>query len=503
MDPCGFTITEGIQSFSCQINCHLERNLADKDLYSNVEIVGIHQRKSQARGKEKYILVLPRKTACSSCGRKSCYSVNHLEDILESWSDFDGATCAGHSVNSINNTIESCGFLTKHWSMVINEGGQIQTRQMATQNISFFKCNIVEAPFLIRRNVFDKLGFRPSHGEATLVDFFLRSKGTLKFATSLNCTFIDEQLVADRGAMETKEIYLDYGLLGYHHNILRVIRKDSITWTMCTRREYYCPNKPQKEIENPISRQLSLFCCDVALNQYLIDGVNGLNEVGIDYRLCRGTLLGAVRSKNIIPWTRDVDIDLTPTDYTDSLGFYRLQKVMQKKRYATPLIYQLRRIMPLFPLKTHIPNLLNNDLFSQKVLDQMRGFIPISKPEWNSIGYVDMYAYEGGRTVPTNITINGLNYKTHSNPEQYLAKTFGSSWRQAHLSGRSHEPHKPWIWRLDTSRVQEDIPTLESYCIIYQNCSMGFLSIVSFLFIALIFLPILMRIVKNILSQLP
>lgn len=502
MDPCGFTMTKGIQSFSSKVNCHLEGNFEDKDLYSSVEIVGINQRTSQAGGKEKYIMVLPRKTTCSSCGRKSCNGVNHLENILESWSDFDGATCGGHSVNSINNTIESCGFLIKHWSMVIHEGSQLQTRQMADQTISFFNCSIVEAPFLIRRNVFNKLGFRPSHGEATLVDFFLRSKGTLKLATSLNCSFIDEQLVADRGAMGTKEIYLDYGLLGYHHNILRVIRKDFITWTKCTRSTYYCPNKPFKEIDHPISRQLSLFCCDVALNQYLIDAVDGFNEVGIDYRLCYGTLLGAVRSKNIIPWTRDIDIDLTPTDYRDSFAFYRLQQVMQKKHYATPLIYELRRIMPLFPLKTHVPNLFNYDLFSRTILEQMRGIVPIEKPEWNSIGYVDIYPYEGTRTMAINITINGRDYKTHSNPELYLAKAFGKSWRQVQYGFKSKDPHKPWIWRLDTSIIQEDIPNSNSYCIIYQNCCKFLLATVTFLFIVLIFLPILIRIVKNIISKL-
>ena len=491
LEPCNFTVAKKIQSFSSKLNCHL-----DKASYTDVEVVGIDQRTSEPNGKAKYILVLPRKSPCSSCTRKSCHGVHHLVNILESWSDFDGATCSGHSIS--NRSINSCTFFTKHWSVVIHEGGQLQTRQIADQSVSFFNCSIVEMPFLIRRSVFNRLNLRPSHGETTLIDFFLRSKGALKIASSINCTFVDEQLATDRGAMETKQIYLDYGLLGFNHNILRVIRKDSITWTQCSRREYQCPNKPLQEIDNSISKRLSLFCCNVALNQYLIDAVDSLGKAGIDYFVCFGTLLGAMRSKNIIPWTRDIDIDLTLHDYKDSNAFYRLQQIMGKKRYSTPLIYQLRRIMPLFPLKTQVPNLFKHDLFSKTIVEQMKGVLPIEQPKWNSIGYVDIYPYEGARTTPTNVTINGRNYKTHGDPETYLAKAFGHSWKQIQPRYKSKDPHKPWIWKLDTSMVQEDIPSPKGYCGIFKTSAMVTLGIIGFPFIICTFLPFLVRNVKNI-----
>lgn len=488
LDPCNFTITQGIQSFSSKLNCHLADNFQNKALYTDVEVVGIDERTSEPSGKAKYILVLPRKSSCISCTRESCHGVRHLVNILESSSDFDGATCSDDDHSIFNTSLKSCIFFTKHWSIVIQEGGELQTRQIAGQLLSFFNCNIVEAPFLIRRNVFNRLGLRPSHGETTLIDFFLRSKGALKIASSINCSFTDEQLVTDRGAMETKQIYLDYGLLGFNHNILRVIRKNSVTWTQCSRNAYYCPNKPLQEIGNSISRKLSLFCCDVALNQYLIDAVEGLSKAGIDYRLCFGTLLGAVRSKNIIPWTKDIDIDLTLEDYKDS-----------KKHYSTPLIYELRRIMPLFPLKTRVPDLFKHDLFSKTILEQMKDVLPIKQPEWNSIGYVDVYPYEGPiyRASPANITINGRGYKTHSDPETYLEKAFGHSWRDIQPGYKSKDPHKPWLWKLDTSTVQEDIPTPKGYCGIYRTSSVVILGMTGFPFIICTFIPILVRKVKG------
>lgn len=191
LDPCNFTITQGIQSFSSKLNCHLADNFQNKALYTDVEVVGIDERTSEPSGKAKYILVLPRKSSCISCTRESCHGVRHLVNILESSSDFDGATCSDDDHSIFNTSLKSCIFFTKHWSIVIQEGGELQTRQIAGQLLSFFNCNIVEAPFLIRRNVFNRLGLRPSHGETTLIDFFLRSKGALKIASSINCSFTD------------------------------------------------------------------------------------------------------------------------------------------------------------------------------------------------------------------------------------------------------------------------------------------------------------------------
>ena len=498
LDPCNYTIAKGMRSFSSKLNCHLAQNFLNKALYTDVEVVGTDQRTSEPSNKAKYILVMPRATSCISCTKDTCHGVRHLVNILESWSDFDGATCGNNKDHSVFNTsIKACRFFTKHWSVVIQESGELQTRQMSGHLLSFFNCNIIEAPFLIRRNVFNGLGLKPSLGEATLIDFFLRSNGALKIASSINCSFTDEQLATDRGAMETKQIYLDYGLLGFNHNILRVIREDSITWTQCSRDSYFCPNKPLQEIGNSTSKKLSFFCCDEALNQYLIDAVDGLVRAGTDYRLTRGTLLGAVRSKNIIPWTRDIDIDLTLKDYKDPYAFIRLQKIMQRKHYSTPLIYQLRRIMPLFPLKTQLPGIFNHDLFSKTIVEQMKGVLPIIRPQWNSMGYVDIYSYEGPKTSPTNVTINGRSYKTHSNPEAYLEKAFGNSWREFHHGKRSKEPHKPWLWKLDTSLVQEDVPTPKEYCGLHQTSSVVILGIASFPFIICTFISVVVKYTKR------
>ena len=127
----------------------------------------------------------------------------------------------------------------------------------------------------------------------------------LKIAVSHDCTFLKEQLIINRGAMLHKQVYMDYGLLGYHHNILRIIRHDTVTWTTCSFNSSFCPDLPLQLIDHSYA---DVPCCYERLNLCLIDVVKAFNQVGIDYRVCYGTLHGAVRSKNIIPWTEDIDI---------------------------------------------------------------------------------------------------------------------------------------------------------------------------------------------------
>lgn len=331
--------------------------------------------------------------------------------------------------------------------MIIQDEGGLQKRKMSNDSFAFVECNIIEGPFVIRRDVFNNInGFKPSHGDTALLDFFLRSNGTLKIASSLNCTFNDEQLANNRGAMLDKEVYLDYGLLGFNHNILRVIRRDSIIWTQCTRNESFCPNKPLQEINTTISRQLSPFCCNVALNRYLIDAVSGLQQAGMDYRLSSGTALGAVRTKNIIPWTQDIDIDVTLQDYQNSLAFDKLNIVLNL------------RIIPLFPFKIEAPDMSSYDLFSQNVLDKLQCVLPIQHPNWRSQGYVDIYPYKEFTATPSYVTINGQNYKTHKNAQAYLVKLFGINWREPNYSRNAPSISVPWVGKSRNNLVQEDKP---------------------------------------------
>lgn len=458
--PCN-TVTM-IRSFTKALRCQFEME------YKDVEIIGINRKNTRKDSKAKYILLLPRSVECSTCSISSWSLVGHLTNLLSSMNDFDGASCYGDSQKN-----KSCRFYTKRWSMVINkEAGNVITRKVDNQKFQFYNCNIVEGPVLLRRDIFERLGLRPSHGDTTLLDLYLRSKGDLKIAYSLDCAFSKEQLVANRGAMTSKEIYLDYGLLGYHHDILRIIYvyDNTIIWTQCTRtaNPSLCPNKPLQDIHT--SNKLSHYCCNVALNKYLIDAVYGLEQAGIDYRLCYGTTLGAIRSKNIIPWTRDIDIHVTLTDYHNSYAFSKLRQVMENMHYSTPLVFQLRRIIPQFPLTTHINNLSVYNLFSEATLEQLRDALPFEKPDWGTLGYVDIYPYEDHPTFgqPSYITINGQQYKSHSDPQSHLVKAFGESWREVNYRFKSKDPHKPWIWQFDTSLKQEDT-SISSNCSFYVS----------------------------------
>lgn len=66
----------------------------------------------------------------------------------------------------------------------------------------------------------------------------------------------------------------------------------------------------------------------------LIDFTRALDKVGIQYRLIYGTLLGAVRSQAIIPWTYDVDISISESDIEKSSTFAALQKELGDQYYV-------------------------------------------------------------------------------------------------------------------------------------------------------------------------
>ncbi|XP_031558437.1 uncharacterized protein LOC116294890 [Actinia tenebrosa] len=434
----------------------------------HVSVIGINYNTMPPNSQAKFIFVIPRKTKRTTCGKKDsdgiCHEVQHLVRILDENSYLDGATCQGLDhikERASQKRMRSCLFETKYWTLRIK-----QTTVVGKQTQTITLCNLAEGPFLIRRSVFDKLGFRPSHGEATLLDFFLRSKGSLQIAASQKCSFLKQQTVTDRGAMSNKEVYLDYGLLGFHHNILRVVRDDSITWTQCTKDLFLCPDKPLQELHESRDKALvELFpiCCHERLDQYLRDSVFAFEKVNMPFRLCAGTVLGAVRTKGIIPWTYDIDICVSSTNYQNSNAFFQMEKILSARGYSSPLIFNLRRVMPIFPLMKDISSISLNEsnLYNKKALKLMEYVLPIERPKWSSMGYVDVYPMDNlFRTESSNIVINNRNYTTVGDPHSYLVEVFGESYHQVDYRGKSKDPHKPWVfWKWKSSLAQEDVPS--------------------------------------------
>jgi hypothetical protein len=432
----------------------------------HVEIIGTNRKKAQVRfGKEQegYVFVLPKKIEpTQTIGNETCNGVHHLLQILDAFSQFDGATCLNgtkdsKSINIKRQKIRTCFYEIKNWTMIIkNSSRRDQQYNMFHRKVSFSICNIVEVPFVIRRAVLNKIGLRPSHGEATFLDFFLRSNGTLKIATSNECSFTDGQLKNDRGAMAgNNELYLDYGLLGYHHKILRIVREDSITWTECSSRNASCRDIPE-QLSTPSKNFVSPYCCKTQLNRILVDTVDALNQIGLEYRVCFGTLLGAVRTKTIIPWDTDIDICVKASDYKNRQAFKSLESILKLKRYSCPFILGMRRVLPLSPLVRYIPNsyvLSESNLFRQEVLEMMQDMLPIQKPDWKSLTYVDFYPYDKiYKTNTSNVTIDGRDYLTGRNPHSLLFEWFGKGYMSTDDKDRTNSDpisskKPPSIWK--------------------------------------------------------
>ncbi len=57
------------------------------------------------------------------------------------------------------------------------------------------------------------------------------------------------------------------------------------------------------------------YACKADLDSNFIETINLLNENGISYWVCHGTLLGLIRDGGLIPWDHDIDIAIWAGDF--------------------------------------------------------------------------------------------------------------------------------------------------------------------------------------------
>ena len=129
-----------------------------------------------------------------------------------------------------------------------------------------------------------------------------------------------------RGILESTRDFIDYSTLGQLHNILRIVRPDIIEWTKCADDKQFCPEAPLS------SRSNTEVEGDVVMDDILAATVDAMNLVGIDYRVVYGTLLGAVRSQALIPYSDDVEVAIHKAD-NDRYDSFRLMKRILGPRY--------------------------------------------------------------------------------------------------------------------------------------------------------------------------
>ena len=100
-------------------------------------------------------------------------------------------------------------------------------------------CNILQGTFIIRKDIFHKLGgLLAGFGRMTLLEFVLRSKsdgggGGGAMAKLANCVWTLEITCADRGALGGSNKVPEYTSFAKKHRILPIVTENRIEWTAC------------------------------------------------------------------------------------------------------------------------------------------------------------------------------------------------------------------------------------------------------------------------------
>lgn len=384
----------------------------------------------------KYVMVVPHgfdsKQMREGIGGLSVASdreaVRKLTGFLDKHPEFDGATGVASQFqrkgpDETKKLLEqsACRFLVKNWTLIIRNSGKIHKLQGTKQDEEYQECNITENAFLIRKEHFLELRWRSDYGSLGYLDFFLRSKGTLKLA-KLSSIFLGQSLnYINRGSLEGSKEFTDYSKLGQFHSVLRIVLPNKIEWTKCSDDSEFCPEKPTaSQSSNSLVSDGFPICCDVVMDKLLVATVKAMSEIGMEYRATYGTLLGAERSGAIIPYSDDIDLAVRKKHNDDYSRFIALQTQMESKyRVAWKTKPPMSRVYPYFPTSLDVntdkyfegDSLESKILFDQKILLQMKKLFPIADTT-EERRFVDMYpSPEEWFNGFSNVTINDRQYQ--------------------------------------------------------------------------------------------
>ncbi|KAJ7356358.1 hypothetical protein OS493_025467 [Desmophyllum pertusum] len=409
----------------------------------------------------KYVLIVPHGLdlkltregvgALSMTGDRD--AVLKLAAFLDKHPEFDGATGITSPIQTrrqdeTKKLLEqsSCRFLLKNWTLVIRNSGRIHKIQDGVaanmkQGEEYQECNITESALLVRKKHFLELRWRSDYGSLSHLDFFLRSKGTLKIAKLSNCYFSQSLNYIDRGSLKGSKEFTDYSRLGKFHSILRIVRRHKIEWTKCSDDAELCPEKPTA-FRSPDSLAADGFpiCCDVVMDKLLAATVKAMNEIGMEYRITYGTLLGAARSRAIIPYSDDIDLAVHKKDNDNYSRFIALQNHIESEyRVAWKTKPPMSRVYPHFAPSVDVDtnNFFEGDsleskvLFENKILLEMKKLFPIADSHTER-RFVDMYpSPEEWFNGFSNVTINNRQYQgMPGDTRKRLIEWYGSDYME-------------------------------------------------------------------------
>ncbi|MCJ7637329.1 MAG: LicD family protein [Nitrososphaeraceae archaeon] len=214
-------------------------------------------------------------------------------------------------------------------------------------------------------------------------------------------------------------------------------------------KEHYSPN------------DMSIPLIDIFTDEKILLVIRGMlrdmhdlfTKYNITYWIDGGTLLGAVRHGNIIPWDDDADICILEED---EVQFTRLQPILQRMGYNISKSWCGYRIYPLngVDIKQFNRNWKwgegNKDIKNSEVFDYKFPFIDVFVVNRNNNKY--NYADEKVRRVWPNCYHESINlfplkeYKFSdfivigpNNPKPYLDRTYGIDWPHKGYKQYDHE----------------------------------------------------------------
>ncbi|KAJ7356356.1 hypothetical protein OS493_025465 [Desmophyllum pertusum] len=272
------------------------------------------------------------------------------------------------------------------------------------------------------------------------LDFFARSNGALKIAKLSNCFLSHALTYSDRGMLEGSRDFIDYSTLGQLHSILRIVRPDKIEWTKCADNIQFCPEKPLTSRLNTLAEDDGFpICCVVIMDDILAATVDAMNQIGIEYRIVYGTLLGAVRSQAFIPYSDDVDVAIHKADNDRYASFWLMQQILGPRYFvAWKTNPPVSRVYPHFAptvavnTRRHFKgdySLESHALFDSKILKEMEKLLPV-KNIASEQRFVDLYpSPEGWFGKSTQVTINNRQYLGVSdNVDKILTSWYGDDY---------------------------------------------------------------------------
>lgn len=402
----------------------------------------------------KYVLMVPHKLrsrsktlGVASLAVEDLQELRKLKEFLDTHGEYDGATGTSTQMQAeefakAKTLLEqsSCRFLVKNWTIIIRNFGPIYHDD--SKGLGWYQdCNIAETAFVLRKKVFLSLRWRAEAGSMSHLDFFVRSTGTLKIAKLSLCYLSNKFTYSDRGFLEGSRDFIDYSTLGQLHNILRIVRPDKIEWTKCADNKQFCPEKPLMSRPNTLAAADGFpICCDVIMDDILAATVDAMNQIGMDYRIVYGTLLGAVRSQAFIPYSDDVDVAIHKADNDRYDSFLLMQQILGPKYFVAwktnpPVSRVYPHYAPTIAVNTrrHFKGdeslAGSSSLFDSKILREMEKLLPVKNTLLEQ-RYVDLYpSPEGWFGKSTKITINNRHYLGISdNIDNFLKSWYGDDY---------------------------------------------------------------------------